>query len=146
MNIVLDTNVLVSALLSPFQPPGRILDLILTGELNIVFDDRVIAEYRAVLLRPKFGFDRRNVEELLDECAGTGHFLTAAPLGLDLPDPSDAMFVELAAEAHAPLVTGNSRHFPSDRCQGIHVLSPAAFLDFWQKGKRGAPSSHSAQS
>lgn len=138
MNIVLETNVLVSALLSPFQAPGRILDLILTGDLRIVFDDRVMAEYRAVLLRPKFGFDRRSVEELLDECSGTGHFLTVPPLGLDLPDPSDAMFVELAAAAQAPLVTGNSRHFPSEQCQGILVLSPAAFLDLWYKGQRSA--------
>lgn len=136
MNIVLDTNVLVAALLSPFQPPGRILDLILTGELKIVFDDRVMAEYRTVLLRPKFGFDRRNVEELLDECAGMGHFLTAAPLGQELQDPSDAMFVELAVAAHAPLVTGNSRHYPSERCHGILVFSPAAFLDVWRKDKR----------
>jgi uncharacterized protein len=140
MNIVLDTNVLVSALLSPFQAPGRILDLILTGELNIVFDDRVMAEYRAVLLRPKFGFDRRSVEELLDECAGTGHFTTAPPLRLDLPDPADAMFIELAFAAQVPLVTGNTRHFPSDRNQGILVLSPAAFLNTWQQSQRGSAS------
>lgn len=136
MNIVLDTNVLVSALLSPFHAPGRILDLILSGDVSIIYDDRVMAEYRAVLLRPKFGFDRRSVEELLDECAGTGHFLAVPPLGLGLPDPSDAMFVELAAAAQAPLVTGNSRHFPSEQCPGILLLSPAAFLELWQKGKR----------
>jgi uncharacterized protein len=138
MNIVLDTNVLVSALLSPFQAPGRILDLILAGDLHIVFDDRVMAEYRAVLLRPKFGFDRRNVEELLEECTGNGHFLMAPPLRLDLPDPADAMFIELAFAAQAPLVTGNTRHFPSDRSQGILVLSPAAFLDTWQQSQQGS--------
>ena len=135
MNILLDTNVLVSALLSPFQAPGRILDLILAGDVSVVFDDRVMAEYRAVLLRPKFGFDRRNVEELLDECAGNGHFVTAPALKLDLPDPADAMFIELAFAALAPLLTGNSRHFPPDRCQGILVLSPAAFLGVWQQSQ-----------
>jgi putative PIN family toxin of toxin-antitoxin system len=137
MNIVLDTNVLVSALLSPFQAPGRILDLILTGDVSIVFDDRVMGECRAVLLRPKFGFDRRNIEELLDECAGSGQFVTAPPVRLDLPDPADAMFVELAVAAHAPLVTGNPRHFPPDRCLDILILSPAAFLDTWQWSQRG---------
>jgi uncharacterized protein len=136
MNIVLDTNVLVSALLSPFQAPGRILDLILAGDVSVVFDDRVMAEYRAVLLRPKFRFDRRNIEELLDECARNGNFLTAPALRLDLPDPADAMFIELAFAAQAPLVTGNSRHFPPDRCQGMLVFSPAAFLDMWQQSQR----------
>jgi uncharacterized protein len=130
--------VLVSALLSPFQAPGRILDLILTGDLNIVFDDRIMAEYRAVLLRPKFGFDRRNVEELLEECTGNGHFLTAPPLRLDLPDPADAKFIELAFAAQAQLVTGNTRHFPSDRSQGILIFSPSAYLEFWQQTQRRA--------
>ncbi len=136
MNIVLDTNVLVSALLSPFRAPGRILDLILTEDLHIVFDDRVMAEYRTVLRRPKFGFDRRNVDELLEECAENGHFLTAPPLGLDLPDPADVIFVEVAFAAQAPLVTGNSRHFPSDRSQGILVVSPTVFLASWQESHR----------
>lgn len=133
MNIVLDTNVLVSALLSPFHPPGRILDLLLAGKISLAHDDRILAEYRAVLLRPKFGFDRRSVEDLLDECATGGLAVAAPPLKLNLPDPTDAVFVEVAAVAGAPLVTGNGRHFPPGRCAGIVVLSPAAFLEYWQQ-------------
>lgn len=133
MNIVLDTNVLVSALLSPFHAPGRILDLLLAGKISLAYDDRILAEYRAVLLRPKFAFDPRSVEELIDECAASGLPVAAPPLNLNLPDPADAVFVEVAAAANAPLVTGNGRHFPPDRCAGILVLSPAAFLEYWQQ-------------
>lgn len=133
MNIVLDTNVLVSALLSPFHAPGRLLDLLLGGKLRLVYDDRILAEYRAVLLRPKFGFDRRAVEELLAQLAADGLAVTAPPVNLHLPDPTDGVFVEVAAAAAGPLVTGNSRHFPPDRCAGIAVLSPAAFLEQWQQ-------------
>lgn len=132
MNIVLDTNVLVSAPLSPFHAPGRILDLLLAGKIRLVYDDRILAEYRAVLLRPKFGFERRSVEELLDECAASGFPVAALPLQLRLPDPTDAVFVEVAAAAGAPLITGNGRHFPADACAGIVVLSPATFLEQWQ--------------
>lgn len=133
MNIVLDTNVLVSALLSPFHTPGRIVDLFLAGKIRLVYDDRILAEYRTVLLRPKFGFERRVVEGLLDECSVSGFAVAAPPLKLNLPDPTDAVFVEVAAAAQAPLVTGNGRHFPPERCAGITILSPAAFLEQWQQ-------------
>lgn len=133
MNIVLDTNVLVSALLSPFQAPGRILDLVLAGKVRLAYDDRILAEYRAVLLRPKFGFDPRHIEELLDECVGAGQAVLAPPLVLDLPDRADAIFVEVAVAAQTPLITGNSRHYPPDRCAGILVLPPATFLTQWQQ-------------
>ena len=136
MNIVLDTNVLVSALLSPFGAPGRILDLILAGKIRLAYDDRILAEYRAVLMRPKFGFDRLHIEALLEECAGAGFLVPAPPLSLALPDPADAVFVEVAAAALAPLVTGNSRHFPPDLCAGVLVLAPAAFLERWQQETR----------
>jgi putative PIN family toxin of toxin-antitoxin system len=133
MNIVLDTNVLVSALLSPFHAPGRILDLLLAGKIRLVYDDRILAEYRAVLMRPKFGFDRRSVEELLDECSASGLAVAAPPLKLNLPDPTDVIFVEVAAAAEAPLVTGNGRHFPPGSCARVVILSPAAFLAQWQQ-------------
>jgi putative PIN family toxin of toxin-antitoxin system len=133
MNLVLDTNVLVSALLSPFHAPGRILDLLLASKIKLVYDDRILAEYRAVLLRPKFGFDHRSVEDLLGECVTSGLPVVAPPINLNLPDPSDVVFVEVAAVAGAPLVTGNGRHFPPDRCAGVAILSPAAFLEQWQQ-------------
>jgi putative PIN family toxin of toxin-antitoxin system len=52
--LVLDTNVLVSALLSPFGAPGRIWDLVLAREVRLVYDDRILVEYRRVLSREKF--------------------------------------------------------------------------------------------
>ena len=52
---VLDTNVLVSGLLSPFGPPGRLVDALLARHLRIASDDRIEAEYREVLARPKLG-------------------------------------------------------------------------------------------
>jgi putative PIN family toxin of toxin-antitoxin system len=56
MNIVLDTNVLVSGLLSPFGPCGRIVCMVSSGELTISLDARILAEYEEVLCRPKFKF------------------------------------------------------------------------------------------
>lgn len=129
--VVLDTNVLVSALLSPFGPPGRILDLVLSGKLAIAFDDRLLAEYRDVLTRPRFGFDRADVFRLLTYLTTTGLLVAASPWSEPLPDPDDAMFLEVAAAAGATLVTGNLKHFPPDHRRGVDVRSPADFLASW---------------
>ncbi len=67
MRVVLDTNVLVSGLLNPDGSPGRVLDLFLAGGITLLVDDRILGEYRAVLPRPKFGFDTNDVADLLAE-------------------------------------------------------------------------------
>jgi putative PIN family toxin of toxin-antitoxin system len=133
MKIVVDTNVLVSALLSPFRAPARVLDLVLVGEVQPVFDDRMMAEYREVLHRPKFAFDRRSVDDLLTYLELTGQPVLALPLPISLPDVNDVMFVEVAAATKALLITGNLRHFPPDQCVGVQILSPGEFLDGWQR-------------
>lgn len=135
MIVVLDTNVLVSALLSPFQAPARVLDLVLSGEIDAVIDDRIMAEYREVLARPKFGFDARAVHDLLDYFEHAGVAVQAMPLTIDLPDPDDCIFVEAAASAKAILVSGNLRHFSPENCHGIIAESPRAFLERWQMQK-----------
>jgi len=53
---VLDTNVIVSGLISPLGPPGRIVDALLARKLLIAVDDRILQEYREDMGRPKFLF------------------------------------------------------------------------------------------
>ena len=134
MNIVLDTNVLVSALLNPYGPPARILDLILLGKLIPLYDDRILHEYRQVLLRERFGFEPQAVEALLQYLELVGTKVVASPLAKQkaAPDPEDLMFLEVALAGQAEvLITGNVRHFPSTIRQGIRVIEPAAFLAFF---------------
>ena len=66
MKIVLDTNALVSALLSPNGAPPAVLQLILLGRVSICLDPRILSEYRAVLGRAKFGFDSALIEDVLE--------------------------------------------------------------------------------
>ena len=107
MRVVIDTNVLVSGLLSPFGPSARILDLVLLGELTPVFDDRILAEYREVLARREFGFDPEDVRQLLHFFEVEGERVTAPPLAVTLPDPDDLPFLETAVAAGADaLITG----------------------------------------
>jgi len=133
MRIVLDTNVLVSGLLSPFGPPARILDLVLAGDLIPVFDDRILAEYGQVLARERFGFVPDDVASLLHYIEVEGEHITAHPTSVVLPDPDDLPFLEVALTARVKaLITGTVRHYPTELCRGIEILSPASFLDDWR--------------
>lgn len=137
MRIVLDTNVLVAGLLNPSGNPGRTLDLFLAGELTLLVDDRILAEYRAVLRRPKFGFDAGDVSDLLDHIEAESARVAAPPLGLELPDERDLPFLEVVVAGHAEaLVTGNIRDFKSHETVPIAVESPADFIHHWNERRR----------
>lgn len=128
--VVVDTNVLVSGVLNPHGPPGRIVDAILAGAITALHDDRILHEYRAVLSRPTFGFRTLDVEALLVWIELEGEPIAAPSLKVTLPDPSDLPFLEVAAAGLADaLVTGNVKHFrPKRGRHDVVVATPAAFL------------------
>ena len=129
MRIVLDTNVLVAGLLSPYGPPAQVLRLVLSGNAQLCFDMRILTEYRQVLARPKFGFEKQSVTDLGDFLEETGDSTSPTPCGLDLPDLDDAMFLEVArASGAAYLVTGDLKHFPERMRTGILVVTPSVFI------------------
>ena len=129
--VVLDTNVLVSALLNSFGAPGRVLDLALAGELTVTCDDRVLSEWRQVLHREKFGFSAGDIEVLLGFVEGERISVNASPLAIKLPDQDDLPFLEVAHTAEATLITGDTKHYPPEARGGVAVLDPASFLDEW---------------
>ena len=129
MRLVVDTNVLVSGLLSPFGPPGVIVNLIAAGRVRLCYDTRIFAEYVEVLRRPAFPFGETEVAALLAQVAAEGDLVAPVPWPDRLPDPDDAPFLEVARAASADfLVTGNVKHFPADQRRGVRVVSPRAFL------------------
>ena len=134
MRVVLDTNILVSGLLTPFSPSGEILRMLPAGMLVALLDARILWEYREVLERPKFPFRKEAVEGLLDEIEGAGEAVTSGPLPKRLPDPDDEAFLEVALAGKADcLVTGNLRDYPERAREGMRVVSPAEILEFVRK-------------
>lgn len=134
MNIVLDTNVLVAGLLSPFGPCGQIVRMVSSGELTLSFDARILTEYEEVLARRKFNFDKDKVAALLDHIEHRGSMVAPSPLTHSLLDIDDEPFLEVAIAAQAIcIVTGNKVHFPSELCQGVKIFNPADFLAFYKK-------------
>ena len=61
VNVVVDTNVLVAGLLSPFGPPGEIIRMIASGAVTLCVDARILTEYAEVLSRPKFQFETEQI-------------------------------------------------------------------------------------
>ncbi len=96
MKIVLDTNVLVSGLLTPFGPSGKIVRMVYAGELTLYIDARILLEYQEVLRRPKFKFNKDHISILLDFIKRYGQFVSSLPLKSRLPDPDDEPFLEVA--------------------------------------------------
>jgi uncharacterized protein len=134
IRVVVDTNVLVSGLLSATGPPGRVVDLLVAGRLSAVYDDRILFEYEEVLHRPRFDFDARAVRDVLSQIRAHGDLIAAEPLAVVLPDADDLPFLEAAVtEGVRALITGNASHFKPTR--GTHtatIRSPRDFIAEWR--------------
>jgi putative PIN family toxin of toxin-antitoxin system len=134
MKIVLDTNVLVSGLLTPFGPCGEIVRMVAAADVTICYDARILSEYREVLARPRFRFNPDRVAAILEQIEYRGTPVAAQPLSRPLPDPDDEPFLAVALTGRVScLVTGNHVHFPPALCGTATVLSPAEFLVEWRK-------------
>ena len=137
MKIVLDTNVLIAGLLSPFCPCGDIVRMVSSGELVVCLDARILSEYHEVLRRPKFRFEQDKVVALMDYIEYRGQIVASSPLSHSLPDPDDEPFLEIALTGGAEyLITGNHAHYPHDLCKGARVLPPADFLKRYSKRQK----------
>ena len=128
MKVVIDTNVLVSALLRQGTPPAAVVEALLRGELTLLYDERILEEYRDVLARPKFGFASTNVDALLRFITSAGLLVPSAACPLVLPDPGDQPFADVAYTGGADaLITGNAAHFPVK--EALCVITPREWLD-----------------
>lgn len=140
MRLVLDTNVLVSGMLAAGNPPGRIVDFLRAGKIQLQVDERILAEYDGVLSRPKFRrcFSLFEKDLIMDYIRADSEWHVCTRIVEGLPDAKDACFLEVAHEARVALVTGNARHYPEEFRGGVEVISPREFLNrITESGDRG---------
>ena len=125
---VIDTNVVVSGLLSANGPCVRILEAIMEGRVKLVYDARILAEYRDVLCRPRLKLKPAQVLHFLEALGGQMAVIPER-LAADGPDPDDVVFVEAAlAVPDRTIVTGNLADFPNEILNGVRLLTPAQAL------------------
>jgi len=127
---VIDTNVLVSAMISSAGNEALLLMAINQGLVTPYFSPEILNEYRDVLLRPRFGFPAKEVDALLDMLRRRGNLLDQVPVTHASPDPDDDKFIACALAGEADfLVTGNKRHFPQTLPAGASIVNAAELLE-----------------
>lgn len=115
---VIDTNVLVSALLSSHEDAAtvQVVGKLFSGEITPLFSEDILAEYNEVLRRKKFNFSEALIVTLIEAIEKYGILVKPTATGEILPDRKDLPFYEVVMEKRdddAYLVTGNMKHFPS---------------------------------
>lgn len=125
---VIDTNVIVSAMLKKNTPPDQVLRKVFAGSIVPLLNQEILDEYWQVLSRDKFGFSDKAVKIMITGIIKGAVFLNAAPLEEVLPDTKDTVFYELVMEgrkfSNAYLITGNLKHFP----QRSYIVDPREMI------------------
>ena len=125
---VIDTNVIVSALLSSEgnSNPTVVLRETLRGRITPLYNEEILDEYREVLSRDKFNLQKQNVDTVINHVKRSGLKLERTKaLNEVFPDPKDIVFYEVTlSKDDAYLVTGNIKHFPKKP----FVVTPAEMV------------------
>ena len=123
-SVVLDTNVIVAAILAPTGICSKITNLVFDGEIQTYYSNGILAEYRDVLFRASLDLNRENRKLFFEIIRETGILIEPAASNIKLPDESDRIFYDTAKESRAILITGNIKHYPS----ASFIMTPAEFM------------------
>ena len=124
ISVVIDTNVIVSAILSPSGVCSKIMNLVFDGEIQIYYSNEILAEYRDVLFRASLDLNIEKRKLFFEIIREAGILIEPTVSKLKLPDESDRVFYDTAKESRAILITGNIKHYPFMS----FVMTPAEFL------------------
>jgi len=124
LNAVIDTNILVSGLLTAQGNPAQIINAFRDKKFNLIYNNGILVEYRDVLHREKFGLDTKSVDVLLDEVRRIGLSVISDVSDIHLIDEGDRIFHDTAKSSGSLLVTGNVKHYPKEP----FITNPAAFV------------------
>lgn len=128
--VVIDTNVIVSALLSkhPDASTVQVIEALLDNQFTPIYNDEILSEYNDVLHRKKFHFPESTIQALLQYFIKYGIYTNRLTTDETLPDPKDLVFYEVCMakrEEDSMLVTGNMKHFPNKP----FIVTPNELLD-----------------
>ena len=127
---IIDTNVLISGLLSPSGNEALVLLAVHQGLLQPCFSDAILDEYTAVLARPRFRFLPEEIEALLLMFRAKGEYFQPEASPVSSPDPADTKFIHCALAAGADyLVTGNKKDFPDSPYGSTRIVNAAELID-----------------
>jgi len=128
VRVVLDSNIVVSACLTPQGASATIVELALLGYFTLCISQEVLSEYQEVLARPKFSRELERIKTVLEGIEEMSEVIVPRQRLTLSSDDEDNRLLECAQAAKADfLVTGNRKHFPG-RMDEVRILSPREFL------------------
>ena len=129
MMVVLDTNVVVSGMITPRGVCGQILAEMAEARFRVCASEAMLLEYKDVLNRSYLKISLVAAVTFFTLIERIGLKVTGTGAKFGLPDPDDEEFLDVALVVGADyLVTGNLKHFPSKLTKGMRVVPPAEFL------------------
>ena len=133
--VVVDTNIIVSALLSKHENAStvQVINALYDDKFTPIFNDEILAEYDDVLHRKKFHFPETAIQATLNYFKKYGVYVDRINTNENLPDPKDLVFYEVCMakrEEDSMLVTGNMKHFP----QKPFIVTPNELLEIINNG------------
>jgi len=130
LKVVLDTNVLISAILFGGNP-RKILEKAIRGEIRLCISEPILEELSGVLRRGKFDTSPERVQFILTELTGISDFVNPSEtISLVLGDPDDNSILECAVEAKASyIITGDVHLLKLSRYRDIEIVNAFTFLE-----------------
>ena len=123
--VVIDTNVLISSALSPEGTPARIVDLISDHKIQLFYCMAIIDEYKRVFAYDKLHISPQIQERAIKKIIKLGILTDPVVSDIPMPDEDDRIFYDTAKDNGATLITGNTKHYPSES----FIMTPSGFLD-----------------
>jgi len=124
-NIVIDTNVIVSAVLSPTGSPAAVVSLISETEtLQVFYSSAILDEYKRVLAYERLNISEEKQDTVLNTLQKFGILIEPPVSAAPMMDETDRTFFDTANASGAVLITGNLRHYPAMP----FIMTPAGFL------------------
>ena len=124
-NIVVDTNVIISAMLSPNGNPATVVSLISdTDKLRVFYSGAILDEYKRVLAYGRLNIPKEKQNAVISTLRRFGILIEPAVSTTPITDETDRAFYDTAKTSGAILITGNIRHYPAMP----FIMTPTDFL------------------
>jgi len=131
--VVIDTNIFISFKKSISGSPSKVMDLIADGKVELCYSPQILKEYEQTLAKPKFKFDVEYQELAIEDIKEIGTLVNhPAPSNIEIRDPDDKIFYDVAKENNAILITGDDDLLVLAE---PFIMSPADYLKHIAKDK-----------
>lgn len=130
MNIIFDTNILISAALRGGKPKSAIAVVIRSSRWGWIASDVIIKEYKEVLSRPKLKLPASTKQEWL-QMIDLAVTLIDVPINVDFSrDQKDAKFLACAIASNADYLVTGDRDFEEMPDLGVtQIVGVSQFLE-----------------